>query len=151
MAYWKCAVSESSENDKYTKQRTLQDVDVVELQALQAFLDRVKYVLPGQTMLVNIAKFVGISDMRNLFPRCTRNSIVDLWSCSSVGRETEVLHVSLDLTDLGHDHDLVARQIQLFDGLAQYDLRKAVRVHLQRCQQYCTPKGCACCSVRNSH
>ena len=78
MAYWKCAVSESSENDKYTKQRTLQDVDVVELQTLQAFLDCVKYVLPGQTMLVNIAKPVGISNMRNLFPWCTGNSIIDL-------------------------------------------------------------------------
>lgn len=80
MAYWKCVASESSarQSDRFTKRRTLQDVNVVELQALQAFLHRVKDVLPGQTMLVNIAKFVGISDMRNLFPRRTGNGIVDL-------------------------------------------------------------------------
>jgi hypothetical protein len=86
MAYRKCVVSNSSsrQSDQFTKRRTLEDIDVVKLQALQAFLDRVKDVLPVQTMLVNIAKFVGISDMRNLFPRRTGHSIVDLSSCSSV-------------------------------------------------------------------
>lgn len=68
----------SQQSDQFTKRQTLQDVDVVKLQAPQAFLDRVKDVLPVQTMLVNIAKFVGISDMRNLFPRRMGNSIVDL-------------------------------------------------------------------------
>jgi len=35
------------------------------------------------------------------------------------------------LSDLGHNHDLFAGQIQLLDGLAEYDLRGAIGIHLR--------------------
>lgn len=41
------------------KRRTLQHVDVIELQALQAELDRVKDVLPALAILVHVAGVVG--------------------------------------------------------------------------------------------
>jgi hypothetical protein len=39
--------------------RTLQHVDVIELKAFQAELDRVKDVLPAQAILIHIAGVVG--------------------------------------------------------------------------------------------
>ena len=34
------------------------------------------------------------------------------------------------LSDLGHNHNLFAGQIQLLDGLAEYDLRGTIGIHL---------------------
>jgi hypothetical protein len=76
MAYQKRVRGQHS--DRSAKRRTLQDVDVVKLQALQALLDRVKNMLPIQTTLVDIAEFIGIYE-RNSFPSLyTGNRIVDL-------------------------------------------------------------------------
>ena len=76
MAYQKRVRGQHS--DQSVKRRTLQDVDVVKLKTLQALLDCVKNVLPIQTMLVDIAEFIGIC-MRNSFPSLfTGNRIVDL-------------------------------------------------------------------------
>lgn len=33
-------------------------------------------------------------------------------------------------SDLGHNHDLLTGEVELFDGFAEYDLRGAIRVHL---------------------
>jgi hypothetical protein len=38
--------------------------------------------------------------------------------------------VRASLSDLGHNHDLLAGQIQLLDGLAEYDLRLTIRIGL---------------------
>jgi hypothetical protein len=83
MAYPKRVVSESSsrQSDQFTKRRTLQDVDVVKLQALQAVLDRVKDVLPAQTVLVDIAKVVGISTWK-LVPQANGKQHSRPVSCS---------------------------------------------------------------------
>ena len=60
--------------------------------------------------------------------------MVKLWFGA---HEVEVCYTSLDLsTDLGHDNNLLPRQIQSSDSLAKYDLRDAVGVRLpsrQRC------------------
>ena len=34
------------------------------------------------------------------------------------------------VSDLGHDHNLLTGEVELFDGFAEYDLRGAIRVHL---------------------
>ena len=61
------------------ERRTLQDVDVVKLQVLQAVLDRVKDVFPAQTVLVDIAKVVGIfGRLPDPFRRQTGNNTVEL-------------------------------------------------------------------------
>jgi hypothetical protein len=82
MAYPKRPASESGLvgiSDQSTKRRTLQDVDIVKLQTLQAVLDRVKDVLPAQTVLVDIAKVVGIfGGSTQAFLRRTGNNTVDL-------------------------------------------------------------------------
>ena len=48
--------------------------------------------------------------------------------------------------DLGHDHNLVAGQTELFDGLAEYDLRGAIRVHLCNRSRKGALEGCGAAS-----
>jgi hypothetical protein len=57
---------------------TLQHVDVVELQAFQAELDRVKDVLPALAVLVDIATVVAVLATPKALRRVTRYSKMKL-------------------------------------------------------------------------
>jgi glycine/D-amino acid oxidase-like deaminating enzyme len=58
------------------RKRTLQHVDIIELQAFQALLHRVKDVLPALATLVHVAEAVGILRTPEEFPRITAKSEV---------------------------------------------------------------------------
>ncbi len=111
--------------------RTLQQVDVVELQAFQAELHRVEDVLPALAILVHVATVVGRFGTPEALPRIAPDGEVELlkerwpWlAFSHMGSE------NVGDSDLGHDHDLLTGQIQLLDRLAEYDLREPIGVNL---------------------
>ena len=58
--------------------RTLQQVDVVELQAFQAGLHRVEDVLPALAILVHVAKVVGRLGTPEALPRIAADGEVEL-------------------------------------------------------------------------
>lgn len=51
----------------------MEDVDIVELQAIQAVLHRVKDVLPAMAILVHVAEAVGILGAPKAFPGLAAN------------------------------------------------------------------------------
>jgi hypothetical protein len=53
--------------------RTLQQVDIIELQALQALLYRVEDVLPALAILVYVAEAVGVRGAPKALPRLAAN------------------------------------------------------------------------------
>ena len=59
--------------NKRKRQRTLQHVDIIELQAFQAFLHRIKDVLPALAILVHVAEAVGILRTPQELPRIIAN------------------------------------------------------------------------------
>ena|SRR6266566_4886967 len=80
----KCGIREAKErrfptmqkqaNKKERKrQRTLQHVDIIELQAFQALLHRIKDVLPALAILVHVADAVRILRTPKEFSRFTTN------------------------------------------------------------------------------
>jgi hypothetical protein len=79
----KCGIREAKERQFLTmqskrikqrkRQRTLQHVDIIELQAFQAFLHRIKDVLPALAILVHVAEAVGILRTPQKFPRIIAN------------------------------------------------------------------------------
>ena len=52
------SVPKHKRKEKKNLQRTLQHVDIIELQAFQALLYRIKDVLPALAILVHVAEFV---------------------------------------------------------------------------------------------
>jgi hypothetical protein len=63
---------------KIKRQRTLQHVDIIELQAFQALLHRIKDVFPALAILVHVAEAVGILRTPKEFPGITANREVKL-------------------------------------------------------------------------
>ena len=76
----KCGIREATERRfptmqskriKREQQLTLQHVNIIELQAFQALLHRIKDVLPALAILVHVAEAVGILSTPKEFPRFT--------------------------------------------------------------------------------
>jgi hypothetical protein len=77
------------------QKRTLEQVDVVELQTLQAELDRVKDVLPALTILVDIATGITVfSTPKALKGRgIPQSEAVEKYDLIRVGAGRDVLYV----------------------------------------------------------
>lgn len=84
----------------------LQDVDVLEPEARERLVDRVKDVLARQAVAVDVAALVRVADL---------------------GR-VRVRVVGDDHAELGHDDEVLARDGELCDGLPDEALRVSVRV-----------------------
>ena len=67
-----------SKRIKRKRQRTLQHVDIIELQAFQALLHRVEDVLPALAILVHVAKVVGRLGTPEALPRIAADGEVEL-------------------------------------------------------------------------
>lgn len=84
----------------------LQEIEIVRLQALQAGIDRVEDGCPAQAALVYV-----------VFAALQLLTISDVHDAGLLADSPKAL---------GEQHQFLARQVELLDGLADQDLRDAV-------------------------
>jgi len=77
-------------------------------------------VLPALTVLVHVAMLLGLRQVKRRSEGVLPTTKWSCWknSCVSAGWGDDVAASS----DLGHDDNLLTRQIELLDGLAEDDL-----------------------------
>lgn len=98
----------------------LQNINIVELQALQRRLDAVKDVLPAQALAVD--------ELAGVYHRAPLRS-------EFANREKHLLLAYSHPTHLGEDDDRLAVRPNLLERLAEDDLGRAVRVHVGRVER----------------